>query len=106
MVKSIQAEIRDNELPANRAAALVTKLAALLGNVGDEIRSAEMSFNYVYATLLASDGTAARAKVQAQTSPEYLRLREAKDTRELVEQLIGSLKYLIRVAESEMRLSR
>lgn len=107
LVKAIQIEIRDKSITPDRAAVLVTKLAALLGNVGEEILEADMAFNLVFAELLdASKGIAARAKVKANTTPQYRRLQEAKGTRDQVETLVGSLKYLIRVAESEMRLSR
>ena len=46
-----------------------------------------------------------RAKIWAETSVEYQRKREARDTRELVQELVASLKYYLRSLEAEMRLS-
>lgn len=65
-----------------------------------------MDYNALLMKLLDSEEKANRAKIRAQTSAEYLRLREAKDAKDLVLELSRSLKYLIKVAEAEMQLAR
>lgn len=106
LVHAMQKEIRDTELQPSRAAELLTKLTALLGNCSDEIREADMAYNGVLLKHLEGEEAANRAKIRAQTTPEYARAREAKDTRELVIELVRSLKYFLKSAEEEMRLTR
>jgi hypothetical protein len=106
MVRDFQREIRDTDLQPSRAAELLTKLTALLGNCFEEIREADHDYAVVLLQCLESEAKANRAKIRAETSPEYRRKREARDTRDLVQELIGSLKYLLRSAEAEMRLAR
>lgn len=106
-VHSAQREIRDGgELLPQRAAQLLMELTALLGNCFEEIREADHAYAVVLLHELRTAEKANRAKIQAETSPEYERKREARDTRELVQELIGSLKYYLRSLEAEMRLAR
>lgn len=102
----MQREIRDTELQPSRAADLLGKLTALIGNCNDEIREADIAYNICLLGHLQQEERANRAKIHAEISPEYQRAREAKDTKELVVELVRSLKYMIRSAEEEMRLSR
>lgn len=107
IVKEIQREIRDgDDLLPERAADLLTKLAALLGNINDEIRDADMAYATVLLEHLRGAEKANRAKIAAETTPAYQRKQEARHLKELAESLIGSLKYLLRAKESEMRLTR
>ena len=105
LVKQMQIEIRDTALTPDRASELCVKLTALIGNVADEIREADLDYARVLLTHLDGEDAANRAKIRAETSPEYQRKREARDTRELVIELVRSLKYLLRTAQEEMRLS-
>lgn len=106
MVKQMQTEIRDTDVSPMRAAELLTKLTALVGNCNDEIRKADHHYAMILLTCLESDEAANRAKIRAETTNEYQRKREARDTKELVVELIRSLKYQLRAAEEEMRLAR
>ena len=106
-IKSAQVEIRDGgELLPARAAQLLMELTALLGNCFEEIREADGAYAHVLLHELDSSEHANRARIRAETSSEYARKREARDTRELVVELIRSLKYLLRAAEEEMRLTK
>lgn len=102
----MQVEIRDTDLQPDRAAELLTKLTALIGNVNDEIRDADMAYHAVLLQHLDSDEAANRAKIRAQTTPAYLRAREAKDTKELAVELSRSLKYFLRAKTEELQLAR
>lgn len=106
LVKAAQKEIGEGELLPQRAAELLGQLTALMGNVNDEIRVADMEFARVLLAHLESSEAANRAKIRAETTPEYLRKREARDTKELVVELIRSLKYVLKAQSEEMRLSR
>lgn len=106
LIRQMQIEIRDTDLQPDRAAELLTKLTALIGNCNDEIRESDMAFNEVLLKHLDADEAANRAKIRAQTTPEYLRAREAKDTKELAVELSRSLKYFLRAKTEELQLSR
>jgi hypothetical protein len=106
LVRDMQVEIRDTELPPARAAELLTKLTALIGNCNDEIRVADAEYANTLLEAMRTEGAAARARVLAETTAQFQRKREARDTKELVQELIGGLKYLLRSLEAEMRLTR
>ena len=106
MVKAMQVEIRDTDLQPSRAADLLTRLTALMGNVNDEIRIADQEYALCLLGHLQQEEKANRAKIQAEVSPQYQRKREARDTKELVIELVRSLKYFLKAKEEEMRLSR
>ena len=106
-VKEIQVEIRDSsDLLPDRAAALLTTLTALIGNCNDEIRQADAAYAQVLLCHLESEKAANRAKVRAETTAEYLRKREARDTKELSLELCRALKYFLRSKSDELQLSR
>ena len=106
MIHDMQREVRDTDLQPDRASELLTRLSALLGNVNDEIREADMEYSGRLLMFLESEEKANRAKIRAETTPEYLRKRQARDIKELALEMIRSLKYYLRAKEEEMRLSR
>lgn len=106
MVRLIQVEVRDTpDLQPDRAAALLNKLTALLGNCNDQIREADLAYAEVLIKLLDSEEAANRAKIRAETTPEYQRKREARDTKELAIELIRSLKYFLKGKQDEYHYS-
>lgn len=105
-VREIQSEIRaTDDLQPSRASHLLNRLSALLGNINDEIREADAEYSVVLLRCLDSDEAANRARIRAEITPEHRRKREARDTRELAKEMIGTLKYFIRSKSDEMRLS-
>lgn len=106
LVKSYQHEILTADLLPDRAAELLTKLTALLGNVNDEIREADQQYALVLLGYLDTETKANRAKIRAEISPEYQRKREARDTKELAVELARSLKYFLKCKTEELQLSR
>lgn len=106
IIELIRREIRDTDLQPDRAAELLTKLTALIGNCNDEIREADAAYATVLLGFLKSEEKANRAKLHAEVSPEYQRKQQARHTKEVVIEMIGSLKYLVRSKMEEMRLSR
>lgn len=81
MVQDFQREIRDSDLLPGRAAELLTKLTALIGNCNTAIREADAEYAAVLLRHLDSDEAANRARIRAEISPEYQRKREARDPR-------------------------
>src|SRR6185312_11220749 len=107
LVRDFQREIQHTpDLQPDRAAELLNLLASLIGNINDEIREADAIYAGVLLACLESAEKANRARIRAETSPEYQRKREARDTKELVDTLIGALKYFLRAKGEEMRLTR
>lgn len=107
LVRSYQREIQQAaDLLPDRAAELLTKLTALIGNCNDEIRESDAIYASVLLACLESEAKANRATIRAETSPEYQRRREARDTKELVVELSRSLKYFLRAKAEELQLSR
>lgn len=106
LIKQIQMEVRDTSLQPERAAVLVNKLSALIGNINDEIRVADLEYSNVLLELMKEEKVRNRAEVRAETTPAYLRKREARDYKELATELIASLKYQVRLATEEMRLTK
>ena len=105
MIHDMQREVRDTDLQPDRASELLTRLSALLGNVNDEIREADMEYSCRLLMFLDSEEKANRAKIRAETTPEYSRKREARDVKELTLEMIRSLKYYLRAKEEELRVT-
>lgn len=107
MVRDIQREVMSpDDLTPERARQMRLTLTALLGNCNDEIRKADVEYAAVLLRCLDECETANRARIKAETTPEYQRKREARDTHELVQELIRSLRDWLRSLEEEMRLTR
>ena len=107
LVKQCQLEIRDSsDLLPERAAVILNTLAALLGNCNDEIRQADADYARVLLVHLKAGGAANRARIEAETTPEFERKRAARDTKELTVELMRSLKYFLKSKAEELQLSR
>lgn len=107
LVKQMQQEVRDTpDLLPDRAADILTKLTALIGNVNDEIREADHAYSLVLLQFLDADEAANRARIRAETSLQFIRKREARDTKELVLELVRSLKYFLKAKSDELQMSR
>ena len=105
IVHEMQVEIRDTDLLPDRARVLLVKLTALIGNVNTEVRQADAEFAGVLLACLEGEDAANRARIRAETTPAYQRKREARDTKELVVELIRSLKYLLKSYSDEINLA-
>lgn len=106
MVRRIQGELRQGALEPDQAREALIALTALMGNVLHEIREADAAYADVLLRYLDSEDKANRAKIRAETSPEFARKQEARDTKTLVEEMARALKYYLRSLEEEMRLAR
>ena len=105
-VRGIQANLRDGALTPDMARESLVVLTALLGNVNDEQRAADHDYKVILLECLRSEEKANRARMVAETSPQYTRAREAKDTGTLVVEMIRSCRAYLRSLDEEMRLAR
>lgn len=106
LVAGMQKEIGEGHLEPQRACDLLGKLTALLGNCREEIRDADYEFNIVLLHYLDQDEAANRARIRAETTAEYRRKQQARDTKTLAEDLISALKYSLRSMEAEWKFNR
>jgi hypothetical protein len=72
--------------------------------VNDELRVADLEYKRVLLACLRSNEAANRARIEAETTPEYVRRQEALHTKELAIEMIRSLKTFIKSKSDEMRL--
>ncbi len=106
-VKAIQTEMRSCvDITPDRASEMLNQATALLGNCNDELRAADQSYKQILLHCLRTAEKANRAKIEAETSPQYARWQEARDTRELTKEMLISLRAYIRNKGEEMRLTR
>jgi len=105
-VKAIQKDLRDGALTPDMARESLVQLTALLGNIHDEQRDADHEYKLVLVGALQTEKRANRARIIAETTPQYQRAREAKDTEVLVTEMIRSCRAYLRSLDEEMRLSR
>lgn len=105
-IKAVQVQLRDGDLSPLVARESLVTLTALFGNVATEQREADGLYKAVLLKAYDTEATANRAKIRAETSPEYMRAREAKDTRDLVVEMIRSCKAYLRSLSEEMNLAR
>jgi uncharacterized protein (DUF1501 family) len=105
-VRRIQADLRDGALTPDMARESLVTLTALLGNVNDEQRVADAAYKLVLLRAMETEQKANRARIVAETSAEYARAREAKDTERLVLEMVRSCRAYMRSLDEEMRLSK
>jgi hypothetical protein len=105
-VKAIQKALRDGALTPDLTRESLVTLTALLGNVSDEQRAADMAYKRVLLEAFAQEKRANRARLVADVTPEYSRAREAKDTATLVTEMIRSCRAYLRSLDEEMRLAK
>lgn len=105
-VKKIQGDLRDGALTPDLTRESLVTLTALLGNVQDEQRVADHEYKLVLLGCLQTHDKANRARIAAEVTPQFQRARAAKDTADLVVEMIRSCKAYLRSLDEEMRLAR
>lgn len=105
-IRKVQRELRDGALTPDLARESLITLTALLGNVHDEQRTADHAYKLVLLDCMRTEEKANRARIVAETTPAYARAREAKDTAELLVEMIRSCKVYLRSLDTEMGLTR
>jgi hypothetical protein len=104
MLRKLQIEAKDLELPPHRMADMLVTLTSLYANVIDEVRESEFAYKAVLLAQLDSEEAASRAKIRAENTEAYRRMRTARDTEKVTLELIRSLKVALRTKHEELRL--
>jgi len=91
--------------PAQAAKELV-ELSSLLSSLNKETSDANYWLNIKKMELLKEHGTAAKAKIYAEASPEWKDWNERVMQGKAVEEMIRAIKYYLRAAEEEYKLTR
>ena len=105
-IAKIQKELRDGALTPDLTRESLVVLTALLGNVQDEQRVADHEYKLVLLGALQTHEKANRARIAAEVTPQFQRAKEAKDTANLVVEMIRSCRAYIRSLDEEMRLAK
>jgi len=93
-------------LDGNRASDILTKSAALLGNISNEILESEVAYNKKLSHIRENEAdNVSHARILANTTEEYIRMQRAKDSQKDLKELINALKYHINVCRDERRAS-
>ncbi len=107
MIEGLQKECRNSaDLFPDRAAEILVQLSSLLGNCNDEILKRDMEYSKVLLGCLEKESKANRAKILAETSPEYEAKQIARNLKELALELIRSLKYFLKSKEEELQKAK
>ena len=101
-ITEIQKELQNTVTP-DRASELISILSSLLGNANDDIERTQVAYNNVLLEVLDDEKTAVRAKIRAQVTPEYLEYQKAKNTKELVIEMMRGLKIVVKNKWEEYR---
>lgn len=105
-IQCIQGELANGALSPDLARESLVKLTALLGNCHDVQRKADHEYKLVLLGCMAGGEAANRARIRAEVSEQYQSARHAKDTADLVVEMIRSLKQYMRSLDEEARLAR
>jgi len=106
LIQSYQNEISNKDITPDRAAEILTKLAAIYGNVNDKILETDISYNKVLKVELERNEKANRAQIVAKTSDEYREMMEARNAEKGLLALIRSLNRFLKVKEDEKGTAR
>ena len=105
-VRKVQRELVDGGLTPDLTRESLVTLTGLLGYIGQEVRESDLAYKRELQRCLLAHAKANRARIEAETSPEYARMLEAKGAEREVVEMIRSCRAYLRSLDEEMRLSR
>lgn len=92
-----------NDIDPERASVLLNRLSALLGSVNDMYINAEMEYNRFYEQMTEKYEKVTEARAKAKASEHYEHMLRMEGLQDVVEQLIRSMKYVIKVKLQEIK---
>jgi hypothetical protein len=104
-IKSIQKRVLSGAFTPALARDNLMQLTALLGNVIEEHREADHEYAVLLSSIALREKSVSRARIVANTTAQYDRAREAKDTEKLVIEMIRACKVYLKSLDEEMRLA-
>lgn len=105
-VRVIERAMLQGGLQPAQAREFLSVATALLGWCNREVTEAQIAFNEVLASAKAKEKTASGARIVAENSIEYRRKRYAEDEQANCEEIVRTLKVLVKSLNSEMQLQR
>lgn len=100
-------ELRDiDSLSPTKASEELVSLSSLLASLLKHISEADFWYRIKLKDMLLEHGTAAKAKIHAEASPEWNSVNEAKAQQIALIEMIRSLKFYIKASSEEMRESK
>ncbi len=104
-VRVIERAMLAGNLPGARVREYLSVATALLGWCGRECVEADLAFNaFLAGCRRDGDKSAAAARIEAEDSPHYRRKREAEAEQANCEEIIRSLKVMLRSLNEEARV--
>jgi hypothetical protein len=105
MLRRLQLRAKDADLPPHEMADMLVQLTSLYSSITDEVRESEFAYKAVLLGLLDSEEAANRAKIRAENTEAYRRMRTARDCEKVTLELIRSLKVSLRTRTEDLRMS-
>lgn len=106
LVRAIETELRDPDLPIGRVADHAMSLTSLLSSINGQARASEIAYKRVLVAKRAETKSAKDAELQAEVTQEYADWMAAKDMKEAVVELIRTLRKALETLREEARLAR
>jgi hypothetical protein len=104
-IRIIERAMLQGGLHPAQAREFLSVATALLGSCNREVTEADLAFNDVLASHKAKEKSAASARIVAEATIEYRRKRYAEDEQANCEEIIKTLKVVVRSLDSEMHLT-
>jgi len=106
MIQERSEKLRDAaNLSAHEIADILVELTSLLASLNAEIEESDYWYRVLLDKKLTELGSAAKAKISAQSSDEYKKVMERKAQKEALIELIRACKYAIRAHSEEYQVT-
>lgn len=106
LVKAIESELRDPDIPIARVSDHVLSLSSLLSSINAHVRGCEVAYKRVLVQKRTETKSATDATMQAEITPEYEAWMEARDLKDSTTELIRTLRKALDALREEARLQR
>jgi hypothetical protein len=104
-ISVIQRQLAEGALTPDMARESLVRLTSLLGNVHDLQRRADHDYKLVLLGCMKGQKAASRARIEAETTPQFDEAEKARNLSTLVIEMIRSLKETMRSQNEEMRFT-
>jgi len=105
-ITSIQNKLAAGDVSPDEASKMMNIIAALYGNINDEIRACDLAYAKILLNFLDTETKANRAKIKAECSKEFENKCVARNIKTLADEILRSLRYFLKTKEQEYRAGR
>ena len=106
MLRRLLVDAKDLDLPPHQMADMLVQTTSLYASIIEEVRESEFAYKAVLLTNLDTEEAASRAKIRAENTEAYRRMRTARDSEKVALELIRSLKVALRTKVEDQRMTR